>query len=109
VIDVTAAQHDGEVWVEVADQGPGMTQDEVARAFDPFYQADSSPIRKVGGLGLGLYICRRIVEAHGGRITIEATQGQGTIVRLALPLVGTPVTPSFSSVAPAVPRAPRGT
>ena len=108
-IDVTAASCDGEVYIEVADEGPGMTQDEVARAFDPFYQADSSPIRRVGGLGLGLYICRRIVEAHGGRIGIDATPGRGTTVRMALPQVGAPATPAFSSVAPAVPRAPQET
>jgi signal transduction histidine kinase len=85
-VDVGCTDRGG--WLCVADAGLGMTADQVERAFDPFYQADSSAVRKVGGLGLGLHICRRIVHAHGGDIWIESQPGQGTRVKLSLPAEG---------------------
>jgi signal transduction histidine kinase len=74
----------------VADSGPGMDEDHAEHAFDPFYQADSSAVREVGGLGLGLHICRRIVEAHGGHIWLESQPGRGTRVKFTLPAGGPP-------------------
>ena len=71
----------------VADAGPGLPADQSDRAFDAFFQGDSSAVRKVGGLGLGLHICRRIVDAHGGRIWMESAPGEGTRVKVRLPAV----------------------
>jgi two-component system, OmpR family, sensor kinase len=69
----------------VADQGPGMSEEHAARAFEPFYQGTEPVSRGAGGVGLGLHITRRIVEAHGGSIRIESHPGAGTTIRLLLP------------------------
>jgi signal transduction histidine kinase len=62
-----------------------MTPEQTARVFDKFYRADAADTA-VGGLGLGMSIVRNIVEAHGGRIWVESTPGNGTSVRFTLPL-----------------------
>jgi K+-sensing histidine kinase KdpD len=89
-IDVAVSWAGGgdEALVSVTDAGPGMTAEQASHAFDAFYQGDSSAVRTVGGLGLGLHICRRIVEAHGGRIWLDSSPGGGTRVALALPTNG---------------------
>jgi signal transduction histidine kinase len=70
----------GDVVISVADTGRGILPGDRARVFDPFYS------RKPAGSGLGLTIAQRIVAAHGGRIELESAPGQGTCVRIALPL-----------------------
>jgi signal transduction histidine kinase len=83
---VVRAGRDGDrVWFAVADRGPGMDAEHAERAFEPFFQADSSSVRRAGGLGLGLHICRRIVEAHGGTIRLDTAPGAGTTVTVTLP------------------------
>src|SRR5439155_4216322 len=80
------ARSEGEtVSLIVADQGPGMSTEHAARAFEPFYQGSAPVNRGAGGVGLGLHIARRIVEAHGGSIRIDSRPGQGTTIRLVLP------------------------
>ncbi len=83
VIELSASASDQEVIVEVADRGPGVPPGEEARIFDKFYRAQ--PARE-GGVGLGLTICRGIVEAHGGRIWVEHRTGGGAAFRFAIPL-----------------------
>ena len=75
-------QGDGAV-LEVRDSGPGMTHEDAARAFDRFWQADSSRSRK--GAGLGLAIVRRIVDAHHGEVTFSSDVATGTRVIVSLP------------------------
>ena len=75
----------GQVCLEVRDRGPGIRPEEIVRIFEPFYRSDPSRARSSGGLGLGLTLTRRIVEAHGGRVTLESEAGQGATVRIALP------------------------
>jgi two-component system sensor histidine kinase KdpD len=82
-IDMSASASDREVVVEVADRGPGIPVGEEARIFEKFYRA--KPARE-GGVGLGLTICRGIVEAHGGRIWAENRSGGGALFRFAIPL-----------------------
>ena len=71
--------------VEVHDDGPGMTPEVAARAFERFSRADASRSRDAGGSGLGLAIVRAIVIAHGGDVALESAPGTGTTVRVALP------------------------
>ncbi len=74
--------------VEVADRGPGMSQEAAARAFERFYRGDPSRSRASGGTGLGLSIASAIVEAHGGTISVTSSPGEGTTVRIDLPAGG---------------------
>jgi signal transduction histidine kinase len=70
------------VLVEFADEGPGMAQEVAERVFDPFFTT------KPQGSGLGLAIVRKIVDAHDGSIDLQTSPGQGTKIRVTLPLVG---------------------
>ncbi|HEU5406350.1 MAG TPA: sensor histidine kinase KdpD, partial [Nitrospira sp.] len=82
-IELAASATDREIVVEVADRGPGIPIGEESRIFDKFYRA--KPARE-GGVGLGLTICRGIVEAHGGRIWAENRSGGGALFRFSIPL-----------------------
>ena len=64
----------------VTDRGCGMTKEQIARAFEPFYKADKSRARAQGGAGLGLTLCKKIAQLHGGSLEIESETGKGTRV-----------------------------
>jgi two-component system sensor histidine kinase KdpD len=83
-IDISAQITPGEVEVTVADEGPGIPHGLEERLFDKFYRA--SPERAQSGVGLGLTICRAIVEAHGGSIRAENRHPHGAAFRFTLPL-----------------------
>jgi len=74
-----------EVAVRVEDRGVGIPAAELPRLFEPFYRVDPSRARETGGYGLGLSLCKRIMEAHGGSITIASREGEGTEVVLSFP------------------------
>ncbi|WP_170319900.1 ATP-binding sensor histidine kinase [Polyangium spumosum] len=82
-ITIDARKEIGSARLEVTDQGIGIAPDQQARIFERFGRAVS--VRHYGGLGLGLYICRRIVEAHGGSIRVESGEGMGSTFVLELP------------------------
>lgn len=84
-ITVALGRHDGAVRLTVSDSGPGIPAEHLPRIFDRFYRADPARSREFGGAGLGLAICRTIVEGHGG--TIEAGGGaEGASFVLHLPV-----------------------
>lgn len=77
---------DGEgVGITVHDQGQGVPIELQDRVFDRFYQVDQSSTRRVGGAGLGLYICRRLAEAVGGRVWLERSGAEGSVFGLWIP------------------------
>jgi len=76
----TAADKPGGVRVEVRDSGPGLSQDSLGRLFDPFYTT------KRGGMGMGLSICRSIIEAHGGQVGATANVPRGAVFHFTLPV-----------------------
>ncbi|MEM9067859.1 MAG: ATP-binding protein [Myxococcota bacterium] len=75
----------------VMDTGVGMSGEEVSRIFSPFAQADESTTREFGGTGLGLTICRQLVELMGGQLSVESAKGQGSIFEfgITVPLADT--------------------
>lgn len=83
---ITAEQNDDWVTVKVADQGPGIAPDVLPRVFDKFYRASVPGRSEESGNGLGLYLARRLVEAHGGKIAVETELGKGSVFSVALPL-----------------------
>lgn len=88
VVRVEARRVGGEVLVSVSDTGPGIPADKLPHLFREFYQIDGSLHRKHGGVGLGLAISKRFVEAHGGRIWVESQEGVGSTFTFALPIPG---------------------
>ena len=75
----------GEVSIEVQDSGPGIPETARARVFDRFYRVDAGRSRAAGGSGLGLSIAQWTVEAHGGKISLESSEGEGCTFRITLP------------------------
>ncbi len=86
-ISVSARASANEIEIEVADRGPGLPSGEESKIFSKFYRAERG---RGGGVGLGLTICKGIVDAHGGRIWAENREGGGASFRFTLPIEGTP-------------------
>jgi signal transduction histidine kinase/CheY-like chemotaxis protein len=87
----------GRLRIEVADSGCGVPADKLARIFEQFEQADASTTRRVGGAGLGLAICRRLVEMMDGTIHVSSAQGRGSVFMVELPLARASTTFSGSA------------
>ncbi len=81
-LEVSVERDGGNAVVRIADNGPGIAPDKLERIFEPFVST------KGKGMGLGLAICREIVEAHAGRLEVESTVGEGTCFTLRVPLYG---------------------
>jgi signal transduction histidine kinase len=84
-VTVSAHADRGRIWIEVADQGPGIPEGEASRVFERFYRADAARAARDGGTGLGLAIAKWIVDAHGGDIRVERNEPRGCRMVVALP------------------------
>jgi len=85
-VRIQAARRDGVVQITVSDEGPGVAPEHRDRIFDRFYRADDGYTRASGGAGLGLAICKGIVEAHGGAIWLEPSEA-GAVFAFTLPIM----------------------
>jgi signal transduction histidine kinase len=84
-VTVSAGAQDGEIWVQFKDNGPGISTEDQARVFLPFYRGDQGR-RIKDGMGLGLSIANDLAKAHGGRIDLESIPGAGSQFTLWLPV-----------------------
>nr|WP_321496517.1 PAS domain-containing sensor histidine kinase [uncultured Methanolobus sp.] len=78
-------QDDNKIHIKIADEGIGISEENLPNIFNRFYQVDGSSTRKYGGNGLGLYICKKIIEAHNGSIWAESKEDAGTTIHILLP------------------------
>jgi len=86
-ISVTADQDGAWARVEVADSGPGIASEKQAQIFEPYYRLQRD---RSSGLGLGLYLCKTLVQLHGGDIWVESEEGKGSKFSFTLPLASDP-------------------
>jgi two-component system sensor histidine kinase KdpD len=89
-IEISASVRERVVEIEVADRGPGLPEGAEGKVFEKFFRGAAHP--GVGGVGLGLPICRGVVQAHGGTIDAARREGGGTAFVIRLPLLDAPET-----------------
>lgn len=97
-IDVTG--DDNRVTISVVDTGIGIPAEDIPHLFQKFYRVDNTDTREIGGTGLGLYLCRRLVESMNGRIWLESTYGKGSMFFVELPRVAPPAADQEQPLAP---------
>ena len=85
-VRVRVGEENGSVLLAITDSGPGIAEQDLPHLMEPFYRADKSRSREKSGFGLGLSLCRTIVEAHGGKLVLTSRPGQGTEALVCLPL-----------------------
>ncbi len=83
---ITASRKDHKLLVSVSDHGIGIPDDDIEKVFDQMYRVEQAQSIEKPGLGLGLTICREIVEAHGGRIWVESQPGKGSTFSFVIPI-----------------------
>jgi signal transduction histidine kinase len=86
-VDVVLSQQGSMARVSVTDHGIGIPKEQQGRVFELYFRAANAPGSNYGGLGLGLYISKEIVEQHGGRIDMESEEGNGSTFHVSLPLL----------------------
>jgi signal transduction histidine kinase len=87
-VQVTVEAREDGVRVGVTDDGVGIPREDAERIFEPFFRVDRSRSKESGGYGLGLSICKRVMEAHGGQIVLEPRSGRGSTFALRFPPPG---------------------
>ncbi len=78
--------HNSQIVISIADNGPGISKENLSHIFDRFYRVDHSRTRQNGGAGLGLSITKSIVEAHGGQVDVESQVDEGSVFTASIPL-----------------------
>jgi signal transduction histidine kinase len=91
-VEIRARRQDDRFKISVLDTGPGIAKADQAKIFEEFQQVDNTSTRKKGGTGLGLSISRKIVELHGGYISVESEPGKGSNFKVTIPINAGPVT-----------------
>ena len=86
VIRLDVAHGEEELSIAVHDEGCGIAKEHLPRVFERFYRVDKARSRQLGGTGLGLAIVKHIVEAHGGKVSVESTSGKGSTFTIRLPV-----------------------
>ena len=99
-VELHAIHEDGWLTLRVSDTGVGIGSDDHLRIFEPFTQVDSGTSRRFGGTGLGLSVCRNIVDAMGGRIAVESRPGAGASFTVRIPLEVAVAPPASDRSAP---------
>jgi signal transduction histidine kinase len=89
-VHIDVAQRDGEAFIDVTDKGIGIPASDLPQIFERFHRASNVDDRRFAGMGLGLFICKGIVEQHGGRIWVESRVGGGSTFHVVLPVEGAP-------------------
>jgi two-component system OmpR family sensor kinase len=87
-VELTVATYGDRLHIEVSDRGPGIAAADLRRVFEPFYRVEQSRDRRHGGVGLGLALAKRIIEAHAGTLTLQSTPHSGTRATVEVPLTG---------------------
>lgn len=85
VITIGMSAGQGTVIISIADTGPGIGKDDLPHLFQKFYRVDNSDTRQIGGTGLGLFICKKIVELYDGKIWADSVVGKGSVFNISLP------------------------
>jgi len=85
-ISVSADEQNGYIVIEVQDSGPSIPLEEQHKVFQPYYRLKTANREHIPGVGLGLALCKHLVELHGGRIWIESEQGKGNTFAFSLPV-----------------------
>jgi signal transduction histidine kinase len=86
-VTITSRQQEDRIFISVADTGEGIPPEHLPFIFERFYRVDKSRTRATGGTGLGLTIAKRLVEAHGGTITVTSEPGKGSVFTFSLPVI----------------------
>ncbi len=87
-VTVGLNEQDSIVKFQVADNGIGISSEKLDEIFEPYHQLDGSSTRRYGGIGLGLALVKKIVEAHGSRVEVASEAGKGTVIAFQLPALG---------------------
>lgn len=105
-IDVHAHASSTTVSIDVVDHGIGMSAEHAGRAFEKFFQAESSDVRRFGGTGIGLYIVRSLVEAMGGTVSLASALGRGSTFTVSLQRCDVALEPLAEAIEPEPAEAP---
>jgi|GEM_PF-7088659 len=85
-IELKGSQPEGAIQLSISDQGLGIPEEHLGKVFDRYHRVNSQDTRKVSGTGIGLYLVKYLVEAHGGKIWVESELGKGSVFTFELPL-----------------------
>jgi signal transduction histidine kinase len=85
-VGLIAEKRDSRLVVSISDTGIGMAQEDIAKLFQPFKQLDTTLTKKYEGTGLGLHLCKKFIELHGGSISVRSEQGKGSVFSFDVPI-----------------------